>query len=123
MNTLVRALVVVALITLVIMVLQLYATLFALTLIVQIAFPLAIAYFVFLAWRDRRSEIDLWSKREKWVFYGAAILIVVDLLLLSSLWILVGRPAGLDAVAAVLVLLFCGFSMFRVWRDTHTLGG
>jgi len=30
--------------------------------------------------------------------------------------------AGLDAVAFLMILGLCGFSMFRVWRDQHTYG-
>jgi hypothetical protein len=27
--------------------------------------------------------------------------------------------SGLNAVAFLAVLVFCGFAMFRVWRDEH----
>jgi hypothetical protein len=36
-----------------------------------------------------------------------------------GVWILRGG-AGLDAVAFILVLLICGFAMWRVWRDEHS---
>jgi hypothetical protein len=120
MNPFFRGLLVVALIAAVIMVLQLYATLVALMLLMQIAFPLAIAYFLFLVWRDRRSDIETWSSRERWVFYGAAGLAIADVLAFGVSTIASGSPSGLDALAFVLVLGFCGFSMWRVWHDAHT---
>ncbi|HKB93252.1 MAG TPA: hypothetical protein VKC62_03330, partial [Gaiellaceae bacterium] len=45
---------------LVIVVLQLEATLVALLLLARIAFLLAIAFFVYLLWRERREEIGSW---------------------------------------------------------------
>ena len=114
-NRTVRGLGIIALIALVIVVLQLEATLAALFLILRIAFFLAIAYFVFLVWRERRSEIDVWSTRAKAVFYGAAIVAVLDL---AQYFV---RPlAGLDALVFVLVLAGCGYAMWRIWRDQHT---
>ena len=117
MNPFVRGLIVVGLITLVVVVLQLQATLTALFLLAQIAFFLAIAFFVYLVWRERRSDIESWSTRARVAFYGAAALIVVDLaaFFLTS-------PSGRDALAFFLVLIICGFAMFRVWRDQHSYG-
>ena len=45
----------------------------ALFLLAQIAFFLAIAYFIYLLWRDRRQEISMWSSRSRAVFYGSAV--------------------------------------------------
>ena len=117
MNPFVRGLIVVGLIALVVVVLQLQATLTALFLLAQIAFFLAIAFFVYLVWRERRSDIESWSTRARIAFYGAAALIVVDLaaFFLTS-------PSGRDALAFFLVLIICGFAMFRVWRDQHSYG-
>jgi small-conductance mechanosensitive channel len=117
MNPFVRGLIVVGLIALVVVVLQLQATLTALFLLAQIAFFLAIAFFVYLVWRERRSDIESWSTRARVAFYGAAALIVVDLaaFFLTS-------PSGRDALAFFLVLIICGFAMFRVWRDQHSYG-
>ena len=112
MNPLLRGLLIVAAIALVVVVLQLYTTLTALFLIAQIAFFLAIAFFVFLMWRERRSEIAMWSTRAQVAFYGAALLAVVDL----GAYFAVGA-SGPDALAFLLVLIACGFAMFRVWRD------
>jgi small-conductance mechanosensitive channel len=115
MNPFVRGLIVVGLITLVVVVLQLQATLTALFLLAQIAFFLAIAFFIYLVWRERRSDIDAWSTRARAAFYGAAALIVLDL----AAFFLTG-PSGRDALAFFLVLIICGFAMFRVWRDQRS---
>jgi hypothetical protein len=114
-NRTVRGLGIIVLVALAILVLQLEATLAALFLLLRIAFFLAIAYFVFLVWRDRRSEIDVWSTRAKVVFYGAAILAVLDL---AQFFVV--SLAGLDAVVFFLVLVACGYAMWRIWHDQHT---
>ena len=118
LNPTLRAFLIVALIALVIVVLQLYQTLIALGMLLRIAFFLAIAFFVFLIWRDRlRGDIETWSGRAKAVFYGGAALIVLDL----GVFFWPGRTtAGLDAVAFLAVLALAGFSMWRVWHDERT---
>jgi hypothetical protein len=115
MNPLVRGLLVIAVIAAVIVALQLESTLTALFLLAQVAFFLAIAFFVFLVWREQRGNIGSWSTRARIVFYGAAVLIVADLasLFFQSL-------AGFDAIAFLAVLALGGFSMWRVWRDERT---
>jgi small-conductance mechanosensitive channel len=115
MNPFLRGMLIVALVAIVIVVLQLYQTLFALQLLARIAFFLAIAFFIYLMWRERRGDIADWSRRSQAVFYGAALLIVADL----GAYFLVGA-SGPDALAFLLVLGLAGFSMFRVWRDERT---
>lgn len=115
MNPTLRGFLLIALAVAVIFVLQLQATLVSLFLLAQIAFFLAIAFFIFLLWRERRAEIATWSERARAVFYGAALLIVADL----GAYFLV-RPSGPDALAFLLVLGLAGFAMFRVWRDERT---
>lgn len=115
MNPFLRGMLIVALVAIVIVVLQLYQTLFALQLLARIAFFLAIAFFIYLMWRERREDIAAWSRRSQAVFYGAALLIVADL----GAYFLVGA-SGPDALAFLLVLGLAGFSMFRVWRDERT---
>jgi hypothetical protein len=112
MNPFVRGLLLVALVAIVIVVLQLYQTLTALQLLARIAFFLAVAFFIYLVWRERRGDIATWSGRSQAVFYGAALLIVVDL----GAYFLIGA-SGPDALAFLLVLALAGFSMFRIWRD------
>jgi small-conductance mechanosensitive channel len=116
MNPLVRGFVVIALIALVVVVLQLQATLTALFLLAQIAFFIAIAVFLYLLWRERRDEVNAWSRRSRAVFFAAILLMVVDV----GAYILVGA-SGPDALAFLLVLGLCGFAVFRVWRDERTL--
>jgi uncharacterized membrane protein YhhN len=115
MNPTLRGFLIVALIALAIVVLQLYQTLEALFLLARIAFLLAIAFFVYLVWREQRGSIELWPTRARVVFYGAALLIVADF----GVWFLRGIE-GRDAFAFVVVLVLCGYSMWRVWRDQHT---
>jgi len=117
MNPTLRGLLVVALIALVVITLNLYVTLAALYAIAGIAFFLAIAFFAYLLWRDRREEIAVWPRHAKLAFYGGALTIVVAL----SLYF-VTRPSGLYALALLAVLGLCGFAMWRAWRDQHTYG-
>ena len=117
MNPLVRGLLIVALIAAIVVVLQLQLTLTALFLIASIIFPLAIAYFLYLLWRDRRDGNDAVADSGVIAFYGGAVLIVAALLVFFF-----KGASGLDAVAFLLVLGLSGFAMFRAWRDQHTYG-
>ena len=112
MNPLVRGLLIVAAIALVVVVFQLYATLAALYLIARIAFFIAIAFFIYLVWRERRTDIATWPTRAQVAFYGAALLAVFAV----GAYLVLGA-SGPDAAAFLLILVICGFSMFRVWRD------
>ena len=114
MNPTLRGFLIVALVAVVIVVLQLYQTLVVLTLLVQIGFLLAVTFFVYLVWRERRSEISEWSARARLAFYGAAIVIVADV---GAYWFV--RPSGIDAAAFLLVLALCAIAMIRTWRDQH----
>jgi cytochrome c oxidase assembly factor CtaG len=96
-------------------VLQLQATLSALLILARIVFILAIAFFIYLMWRERRGDIAQWPVRARVVFYGAALLAVADL---GANWY--GGAHGLQVLAFVAVLVLCGFAMFRTWRDQHT---
>jgi hypothetical protein len=115
MNPTLRGFLLIGLVALIIVVLQLERTLTALSILLQIAFLLAIAFFVYLVWRERRAEIGEWPGRARTVFYGAALLIVADI---GAYWY--DRPSGVDALAFLLVLGFSAFAMWRVWRDQHT---
>jgi predicted membrane protein len=115
MNPTLRGFIIIALVALTVVVLQLYQTLFALALLAQIGFLLAVAFFVYLVWRERRSEISEWSTRAQTAFYGGALLIVADI---GAYWFL--RPSGFGALAFVLVLGLCGYAIWRTWRQQHT---
>ena len=71
-----RGLAIVFLIAGVITALQLDDMLAALFLVVQIAFLVAIAYFLFLLWKRNRSDISTWSARAQAVLYGAVVLAI-----------------------------------------------
>ena len=109
-----RGFMIIALIALVVVVLSLESTLAAIGGLLRIAFLLAIAFFHFLVWRERRSDIETWSDRGRRVFYAAAILAVVDVGMLIGL-----SPSGPDALVFLLVLAACVYAGFRVWRDEH----
>jgi hypothetical protein len=117
MNPTLRGLLIVALIALVVVVLQLQTTLSVISALLSIAFILAITFFVYLVWRERRAEIATWSLRARVTFYGAALLIVADI---GVRW-WKGSP-GLQLLAFIGVIVVCAVAMWRVWRDQHTYG-
>lgn len=114
MNPTLRGLLILAAIAGVVVVLQLEATLAALLILARIAFLLAISFFVYMMWRERREEIGQWPRRARVVFYGAALLAVADL---GADWY--GGAHGLQILAFVGVLVCAGVAMWRVWRDQH----
>jgi hypothetical protein len=118
LNPTVRGFLIIVAIAGIIVAFQLEATLAALLIVARIAFLLAIAFFVYLVWRERREEIAAWPTRARTVFYGAALLAVADL---GVDWY--GGTRGLQVLAFVAVLAGCGFALWRVWRDQHTYGG
>ena len=115
MNPTLRGFIIIALVALTIVVLQLYQTLVVVSIIARVAFLLAIAFFVYLVWRERREEISEWSARARAAFYGAALVIVADIAAISFF-----GASGLDAAIFVVVLMIGGYAMFRTWRDQHT---
>ena len=78
LNGTARGLLIIAAVAAAIVVLQLWVSLALLVLLARIAFFLAIAYFVFLTWRENREGISMWPQRAQWVFYGAAAVAVAD---------------------------------------------
>ena len=115
LNPTLRGLLILAAIAGIVVVFQLEQTLTVLSDIARIAFMLAIAYFVFLMWRERREGIAMWPSRARTVFYGAAIVAVADV---GVYWY--GGAVGYEILAFVAVLALCGFAMFRTWRDQYT---
>jgi hypothetical protein len=120
LNGTVRGFIVIVLIAAVVFVLNLEGTLLSLSLILQIIFFIAIAVVTYMFWRDRmRHEIDTWSDRSRWVFYGSALLIIVDF----GAYFWPGRATvGFDAFSFIVVLILSGYSMWRVWRSERTFG-
>jgi hypothetical protein len=115
MNPTLRGFLIIIAIVGAIVVLQLEATLAALLILARVAFLLAIAFFIYLMWRERRSEIAAWSMRAQIVFYGAAVLAIADL---GADWY--GGAHGLQILAFIAVLVLSGLAMWRTWRDQHT---
>ena len=115
MNPTLRGFLVIGLIAAVVVVLSLQSVLNTVGGLLRIAFFLAIAFFLFLLWRERRSDIESWSDRSRNVFYAAIVLAVVDIGALIGL-----GASGPDALAFFLVLGACAYAVFRVWRQEHT---
>ena len=117
MNATLRGFLIIIGIALLVVLLNQETALLSLTALARIAFFLAMAFFVYLLWRERRGDISTWPRRAQLAFYGGAVLILVAV----GAFIL-ERPSGRDALAFILVLGLSGFSMYRAWRDQHTYG-
>jgi len=113
-NRMLRGLAIVALIALVIVLLSLEPVLATTGGLLRIAFFLAVAFFLFLVWRERRGDLEAWSERNRRLFYGAIALAVVDVGAAIGL-----SPSGVDALAFFLVLAGCVWAVVRVWRNEH----
>jgi hypothetical protein len=111
-----RGFIVVVAIVAVVFTLQLERTIFALLLLARIAFLLAIAFFIYMAWRERRDVIETWSTRSRVVFYGSALLMVANV----ALRIFYPTHGGADFIAFLAVFVAGGYAMWRVWRSEHT---
>jgi uncharacterized membrane protein YgdD (TMEM256/DUF423 family) len=108
----VRGLAIIALISLAIVVLNLETSLATASVLLRVAFFLAVAFAAYMLWRDfGRREIAVWPARAQWVFYGAVALFVVDLG-----WYFVTPLGGLDALAFFVVLGACVYAAVRTWR-------
>jgi Na+/proline symporter len=120
LNGTVRGFIIILAIAAIVFVLNLEGALVSLSLLLQIVFFLAIAVVLYMFWRDRmRHEIETWSDRSRRVFYGSFALVLVDL----AVYFWPGRStAGLDAFAFIVVLILCGYAMWRVWRSERTYG-
>jgi hypothetical protein len=114
-NPTLRGFLILAVIAGLIVVFRLEQPLATLLLVARIVFLLAIAYFVYVLWRERRDGIAMWPGRAQWVFYGAAFVAVADV---GVYWY--GGAVGFQVLAFVAVLALCGIAMWRTWRDQHT---
>ncbi|HXF97016.1 MAG TPA: hypothetical protein VNJ46_00195 [Gaiellaceae bacterium] len=110
-----RGLGVVALLAAVVVVLSLEPVLAAIGGLLRIAFFLAVAFFLFLLWRERRGDLEAWSEWNRRLFYAALVLAVVAVGLLVGY----GLPGERDALALVLTLAACAYVLVRVWRAEH----
>jgi small-conductance mechanosensitive channel len=110
-----RGFLIIGLIALMVVLLNLYTAVLAIGMLLRVAFFLAIAFFIYLVWRERRGEIGTWSNREQVVFYGSALLIVAVI----GLYFWHGWP-GYEQLGFIGVLAGAGYAMFRVWRQRHS---
>ena len=110
-NGLVRGLALIALVSLAIVLLSLEESLVTAGALMRIAFFLAIAFFLFLLWRERRSDIEAWSELSRRTFYAAIALAVLDIGAVIGL-----QPGGSDAIVFFVVLGCCVWAVVRVWR-------
>jgi predicted MFS family arabinose efflux permease len=110
-----RGLGIVALIALVVVVLSLEPVVATVGGILQIAFFLAIALFLFMVWRERRGDLEAWSDWNRKLFYAAIVVGVVAI----GLALGYGLPGTRDAFAFVVVLGACAYVLVRVWRAEH----
>ena len=117
MNPTLRGFLIIVGIVLVVILLNQQTALLSLVALTRIAFFLAIAFFVYLVWRERRGDIGTWPGRAQFAFYGGGVLILVAI----GAFIL-ERPSGQEALAFLAILGLSAFAMFRVWRDQHTYG-
>jgi hypothetical protein len=118
-NPTLRGFAIIVLIAIVITLLNFQNAVNSLLLIARIAFFLAIAFFLFLLWRERREEISTWGVRSRVVFYGAVGLGVINL----GASILTAYPhGGLEVLVFIAVFAACGYSLWRTWRREHTYG-
>ncbi|MGZ4380369.1 MAG: hypothetical protein ACXVZ2_09555 [Gaiellaceae bacterium] len=115
MNPTLRGFILIALVAAVIVALSLGPALGTLFFIVQILLLVVLVVFLYRLWRSRRSEIGMWPRRAQVVFYGSALVLIVDLVGYAFF-----AHGGLDAIAFLAVLVLCGFAMFRVWRDQRS---
>jgi amino acid transporter len=110
-----RGLGIVVVIALIVVLLQLEAVVDTVGGLLQIAFFLAVAFFLFLLWRERRSDLEAWSDWNRKLFYAAVVLAVVAI----GLAIGYGLPESRDAFALVVVIGACVYVLVRVWRIEH----
>lgn len=117
MNPTLRGFLIIAAIVLAIIILNQQTALLSLVYLTRIVFFLAVAFFIYLVWRERRGDISTWPRRAQLAFYGGAVVALVAI----GTFIVYGA-SGQEALAFFLILGLCAFAMFRIWRDQHTYG-
>jgi small-conductance mechanosensitive channel len=113
-SSLVRGLVAIAVFSAIIVALSLEESVVTAGALVRVAFFFAVAFFLFLMWKERRSDIETWPDLAKRVFYGAIVLAVVDV----GVYLGVGAN-GPESIAFLVVLAACGWALVRTWRAHH----
>ena len=119
----VRAFAIILAIVAIVMVFQLYAPLAVLGALLSIAFAVVMAYALYKALRNRRSDIALWPARAQLAYYGAIFVAIANMavyygarLFGLSNW----QINGFAGTAWLLVFPICGYTIWRVWREQHT---
>jgi peptidoglycan/LPS O-acetylase OafA/YrhL len=110
-----RGLGILAVVALVVVVLSLESVVATVGGLLNIAFFLAIAFFLFLVWRERRGDLEAWGDWNRKLFYASIVLLVVAI----GLAIGYGLPETRDALALVAVVGACAYVLVRVWRAEH----
>jgi amino acid transporter len=113
-NRFLRGLAVVALVSAAIVALSLESAVLTAGALMSVAFFLAIAFFLFLLYRERRADIEESIDLSRRTFYGAIVLAVVTVGALIAL-----SPSGMDAIAFFVIIACCGWAVWRVWRREH----
>jgi small-conductance mechanosensitive channel len=117
MTPFIRNLLILAAVAVVIVLLNLETAVITASLLLRIAFIIAIAVVAYFYWRDfGRREISTWPQRAAWVFYSAVALFVVDIG-----WWMLGGLAGRNLLVALLVAAACGYAGYRTWRYQRNL--
>ena len=116
MNPTLRGFILIAIIAAIVVALSLGPALGTLFLIVQIVLLVVFVVFLYRLWRERRGQVAMWPRRAQVVFYGSAFVIVADIVAYTAF-----AHSGLDAIAFLGVLAFCGFAMVRVWLDQRSV--
>jgi hypothetical protein len=117
MTPFIRNLLILAAIALAIVLLHLETAVVTASLLLRVAFIIAIAVVAYFYWRDfGRREISTWPQRAAWVFYSAVALLVLDIG-----WWMLGGLAGRNLVVAILVAAACGYAGYRTWREQRNL--
>ena len=117
MNPTLRGFLIIVGIVLLVIILNQQTALLSLVYLSRIVFFLAVAFFIYLLWRERRGDISTWPARAQVAFYGGGVLILVAI----GTFILFG-VSGRNALALIVILGICAFAMFRTWRDQHSYG-
>ncbi len=107
--------VVVGLIAAIITVLQVLAgpVIEILLIVVRVLILAALAYFLYTLWRNNRTRLSYFDRRQKLLFYGAgALLILVVLGSFLLTWTL------LTTLMFFVIIGGCGYVMWRLYRDT-----
>ncbi|HEX2505055.1 MAG TPA: hypothetical protein VHK22_02500 [Gaiellaceae bacterium] len=119
MNSTLRGFLIILAVAAAVTALQLQVALSAVLFVLRILFLIAVGFLLYRLWRNNRTEIGTWPTRARVVFYGAALLAMVDV----GLAFVTNFPrGGAEAAVFFAVLVACAFAMIRVWRDQHSYG-